>query len=112
MTQTVFLVCSITESVSSLNINNFTNCTEVNGFIEIRADTFTGGSATIEGILQNHTGIAIKDLENMKNVRKVTGYVFIQQPSNPIFDNNVSLRMKNLTFLKNLEIIDGRNLIE
>lgn len=99
--------------VSSLNIGNFTNCTEVNGNIEIRADSFKGGATFVKDQLIKHSGVTIKELEeNLKNVRKVTGYVVIQQPEGDWLDRNTSMQMKNLNFLKNLQRIDGRTLFE
>ncbi len=94
------LDCWIDAYVSSRNINDFVNCTTVHGFIEIQYSTFerTGVYNPETEKMEVVEPLKPSDLKVLKSVRKVAQYVFIQQRDS---------EFKNLSFLSNLEIIQG-----
>jgi epidermal growth factor receptor len=93
--------CQGVDVVNSNNIENFVNCTEIEGSITILETSFTG-YAEVQS--NNKLGTKYEPMHPSKlmvfqTVRKITGYVNIQA-WHPEF--------KNLSFLSKLETIDGR----
>ncbi|CDW54152.1 epidermal growth factor receptor [Trichuris trichiura] len=94
--------CIIEHHVSSFNIKDFIGCTKVDGFIEIRKDTFEYGALFLANdSFVRYDPMSEEQLEALSSVRQVTHYVLIQ-----------SERLKSLSFLRNLEKIEGRKLFE
>uniref|UniRef100_A0A5S6QD49 receptor protein-tyrosine kinase n=1 Tax=Trichuris muris TaxID=70415 RepID=A0A5S6QD49_TRIMR len=94
--------CIIEHHVSSFNIKDFIGCTKVDGFIEIRKDTFEYGALFLANdSFVRYDSMSEDQLEALSSVRQVTHYVLIQ-----------SERLKSLSFLRNLEKIEGRKLFE
>ncbi|KFD58289.1 hypothetical protein M513_01052, partial [Trichuris suis] len=94
--------CIIEHHVSSFNIKDFIGCTKVDGFIEIRKDTFEYGALFLANdSFVRYDPMSEDQLEALSSVQQVTHYVLIQ-----------SERLKSLSFLRNLEKIEGRKLFE
>lgn len=85
-------------------LSNFANCTTVEGNLLILSDSFKGVQhfAPDPKYAEFHGPITPADLEQLSTIRTVTGYIRI--------DGSHS-GMTNLSFLRNLEVIHGRNLM-
>lgn len=81
------------EYIAASNINQFENCTIVNGNLKIVEASFAGDTQ------YKIPGVTVADLQILKSVQEVTGYIMIQS-------NDTNFR--NLSFLSNLEVIHGR----
>ncbi|XP_063410960.1 epidermal growth factor receptor-like isoform X3 [Mytilus trossulus] len=81
------------EYITAKNINQFENCTIINGNLKIVEASFAGDTQF------KIPGITVADLQILKSVKEVTGYIMIQS-------NDTNFR--NLSFLSNLEVIHGR----
>ncbi|XP_063411698.1 epidermal growth factor receptor-like [Mytilus trossulus] len=81
------------EYITASNINQFKNCTIVNGNLKIVENSFAGDAQ------YKTPGVTIDDLQVLQNIKEVTGYIMIQS-------NDTNFR--NLSFLSNLEVIHGR----
>ena len=79
--------------ITAKNIQDFENCTIINGNLRIFEASFQGDTQ------YKIPGITVEDLQIFKSVREVTGYITIQS-------NETNFR--NLSFLSNLEVIHGR----
>lgn len=91
------------EVINSKNIENFVNCTEIHGSITILETSFTGYT---EVFPNNTMGAKYEPMHPSKlmvfqSVRSISGWVSIQA-HHPEF--------KNLSFLSQLETIEGRTL--
>ncbi|GAB1602446.1 epidermal growth factor receptor-like isoform X2 [Argonauta hians] len=78
--------------LTSKSIKSFKDCTIIQGSLTMYGVTFRGET--------NISPLDLKDLSYLKSVREITGSLTIQE-SPP--------ELKNLTFLGNLEVIQGRN---
>ncbi|VDH91332.1 epidermal growth factor receptor, partial [Mytilus galloprovincialis] len=81
------------EYITASNINQFENCTIVNGNLKIVEASFAGDTQ------YKTPGVTVLDLQVLKSIKEVTGYIMIQS-------NDTNFR--NLSFLSNLEVIHGR----
>ncbi|VDI68897.1 epidermal growth factor receptor [Mytilus galloprovincialis] len=81
------------EYITASNINQFENCTIVNGNLKILEASFAGDTQ------YKTPGVTVDDLQVLKSIKEVTGYIMIQS-------NHTNFR--NLSFLSNLEVIHGR----
>lgn len=81
--------------LDSKNIENFRDCTVIEGNLALLGVTFTGDE------YNNVTGLDIKNLDWLQGVQEITGYLTVQA-SPP--------ELKDLSFLKNLKVIGGRNI--
>ncbi|KAL5288844.1 ERBB2.2 family protein [Megaselia abdita] len=97
--------CPGSSIVHSWNIENFRNCTVIDGSIRITENTFSG---FIE-FYANSTASEVSppmhpdQLEVFSNVKEITGYLDIQAGHKDF---------RNLSYFRNLEIIHGRILNE
>ena len=97
--------CHFSDTIHAGNINSFQNCTVIEGSLTILDSTFNG----FQQIYQNFTfgprylPMDPSKLEVFSTLKEVTGYINIQA-HHPKF--------KNLSALRNLEIIGGRTLTE
>ncbi|CAI9728992.1 epidermal growth factor receptor-like isoform X2 [Octopus vulgaris] len=80
--------------LNSKNIASFKDCTIIEGNLIILGVTFKGDPSFKTGPLD------LKDLDNLNSVQEITGRLTIQE--SPV-------ELKNLSFLKNLKVIGGRN---
>ncbi|XP_070569491.1 epidermal growth factor receptor-like isoform X4 [Ptychodera flava] len=85
------------DQIDERNIHMFQNCTVIDGSLVITPSTFDGDP--YYGVI----GIRREELDVLKTVREVTGYV-------NIFHSGA--QQLDLSFLENLEIIQGRDLYE
>uniref|UniRef100_A0A915KKY3 receptor protein-tyrosine kinase n=1 Tax=Romanomermis culicivorax TaxID=13658 RepID=A0A915KKY3_ROMCU len=81
-------VCTVNDTLTAANIKLFTNCTKLEGFLEITKQSFVAGNLTE------------KDLSTLSSVEEISEYVLIQSPG---------YLSHGLDFLKNLRKIEGRS---
>uniref|UniRef100_A0A915D6W2 receptor protein-tyrosine kinase n=1 Tax=Ditylenchus dipsaci TaxID=166011 RepID=A0A915D6W2_9BILA len=103
-------VCQMTEPINSLNIRNFVNCSEIEGNIEILNHVFEENLPDVylsSKVDRNKVipALTATDLEVLKSVRIVTGYIAIDGGR-----HSNSNKPHSLSFLENLEMIEGRQL--
>uniref|UniRef100_A0A1I7XHA7 receptor protein-tyrosine kinase n=1 Tax=Heterorhabditis bacteriophora TaxID=37862 RepID=A0A1I7XHA7_HETBA len=84
-------VCQLTKPLTGSLLRNLTNCEEIDGFIEIQ-----------DSRMQGKDGFNSSDLNVLKSVRMVSEYV--QMAAQTISPGSLS-------FLENLEFIEGRSLV-
>lgn len=83
------------EFLSSRNIDQFENCTVIDGNLKIVQTTFDGDNYThLEGLKREQLNV-------FKTVKEITGYLMVQGGNQA---------MSDLSFLSNLQIIHGRDL--
>lgn len=97
--------CQGVDIVHSGNIDQFVNCTQIEGSLTILDTTFDGFS---EMTPNNTLGVRYKPLhpsrlDVFKNIKEITGFLSVQA-SHPDF--------KNLSCFKNLKVIGGRQTTE
>lgn len=88
--------------ITALTLKDLQNCTVIRGNLQILPQTF-------EGVMQfhpvnvYHEGIHPSQLEQLSTVKEITGFLRIDGHHKDMTD---------LSFLRNLETIDGRMLDE
>ncbi|VDM79481.1 unnamed protein product [Strongylus vulgaris] len=87
-----FTVCQVTKALTGSILRNLTGCEEIDGFIDIQDSKM---KSSVNGYTRD-------DLNALKSVRMISEYV-------QIATQTVSPR--NLSFLENLEFIEGRSLV-
>ncbi|CAJ0565164.1 unnamed protein product, partial [Mesorhabditis spiculigera] len=88
--------CRLEEIIDAYNIESLQNCTEIDGFIRLRTHTFKSHKGT------NSTTVPAlrpEKLNYLKTVRQITQFVDI-----------AGIDLRNLSFLENVEVIEGREL--
>lgn len=93
--------CQGVEVVHSGNIDQLINCTVIEGSITISDSSFSGFSepCTTNTTCQRYMPMHPSRLEAFKNLREITGYLSIRASHQDF---------KNLSFLRNLKFIGGR----
>ncbi|OQV21587.1 Epidermal growth factor receptor [Hypsibius exemplaris] len=92
-------------SLSGLNLQNFINCTIIEGDLVILSQTFTEAMEFNQDPSKNrlHPPVQPAELEQLSTIREITGY-FRLDAAHP--------DLRSLSFLRNLEFIHGRTLDE
>ncbi|GAB1603004.1 epidermal growth factor receptor-like isoform X1 [Argonauta hians] len=80
--------------LTSVNIASFKDCTIIEGNFIMLGVTFKGDPSF------NRSSLNLKDLDNLKSVKEITGHFAIQESPK---------ELKSLSFFRNLEVIGGRN---
>lgn len=94
--------CQGVDTVHSGNIEQLSGCTVIEGSISILQssfDEYTEFNSKNTSMMTHHPPMSPNRLEALKTIRNITGFLNIQA-DHPEF--------KNLSFLRNLEIIGGR----
>ncbi|PIO57224.1 hypothetical protein TELCIR_21372, partial [Teladorsagia circumcincta] len=88
----MFAVCQVTKVLTGTILKNLTGCEEIDGFIDIQ-------DSKMRSIVDGYTR---DDLNILRSVRMISEYF-------QMATQTVSPR--NLSFLENLEFIEGRSLV-
>ncbi|KAI6174995.1 Receptor protein-tyrosine kinase [Aphelenchoides bicaudatus] len=102
-------VCEMTGRVDAITIKKLTNCTEIDGNIELLNHVFSthmSDNMDVTSDISWVPALTAKDLEVLRTVKVVTGYVVVDGGNN----NQLAGRPRSMDFLENLEIIEARNL--
>lgn len=97
--------CQGVEVVHSGNINKFRGCTVIEGSLTILDQTFDGFQDVYPNFTfgQRYPKMHPSELEVFSTLKEITGYMNIQASHEDF---------RNLSYFRNLEIIDGRQLTE
>ena len=97
--------CTNVDIIHGGNVNDFVGCTVIDGSLTILDNSFDGFQQVYQNFTfgEKYPEMQPSSLESLSSVREITGFLNIQG-SHPQFTN--------LSFLRNLEMIGGRDLTE